>query len=350
MNKGNPLSRIDEQVFITMLGLCLLCLVIFGFRYVTRTTCEPVQLIVNAGNSQVNSPVTVRAVTKQAALFVWDMGDGSAAKATSTFITHTYKQPGRYTIKLLINGACEEFREVVITDAPEVFITGRMPTFICTDTAFVNKPETFEDTSSNATSWEWRFREGGLVEGNRKKVQYTYVDPGRKLITLKLNGRDDMITQKYIDVIDPAQMQKNDGLKEKNTKRNAEQPRVIVIDKNPVVPPITPNNHVEEKPVEPDKPAIKKTPDIKTTELGNMLIGINDGNNKVSDLTEFFCETDISVVYEGKMMHFSKFCEELKRIKKGKIKRIDVAISKNAETNCIMNMQVKITKKTFLGL
>jgi PKD repeat protein len=349
MSKRPPMSRIDDQVFITMIVLALLCLLIFGFRYATRITCAPVQLIMNAGSSQVNSPVTIRAVTKQATSFAWDMGDGNVVNETSSSITHTYKQPGRYTIKLLVNGSCEEFREIVITDAPEITFIDRKATFICKDTAYVNKPVTFEDTSISATSWEWRFKADGLVEGTRKKVQYTYYEPGRKLVTVKLNGREDMISQKYIDVIDPAQMQRNEDRKEKNNKRTADQTKVIMIDKNPVVPPIMPPApKVEEKPVEPVKPAPKKIKDISTEELGNMLKGISEGNNTESDVAGFCCNS-ISVFYEGRTMLLSKACEELKQIKKGKIKRVEVKYSKDAETNCIVSMQIRVVKK-FLGL
>lgn len=350
MNKRTSLSRIDEQVFITMAALCLLCLIILGFRFAARTTCVPLQLIMNAGSSQVNSPVTVRAVTKQASSFVWDMGDGSTVKETSASITHTYTQPGRYTIKLLVNGSCEEFREMVITDAPDVIFAGRMPTFISADTAYVNKPITFEDTSSNATSWEWRFEESGLVDGTRKKVNHTYYYPGRKLITLKLNGRNDMITQKYIDVIDLAQLQKNEDRKEKTNKRGAEPAKVIFIDKNPVGPPIIPpTNHEEEKPAEPARPAPKRVANISTGEMGNMLKGISEGNNSEGDATGFFCNPNIPVVYEGKSMLFSKACSALKSIKKGRIKRVEVNFSKDAETNCIITMQIDVRMK-FLGM
>src|SRR4051812_40511169 len=129
MNKRDSLSRLDEQVFITMAVICLLCLLILGFRFAARTPCEQVQLIINAGSSQVNSPVTVRAVTKQATSFEWDMGDGTTINETTSFITHTYKQPGRFTIRLLVNGRCEELRELVISDLPDAIVASRAPTF-----------------------------------------------------------------------------------------------------------------------------------------------------------------------------------------------------------------------------
>ena len=349
MNKRTSLSRIDEQVFITMAVICLLCLIILGFRFAARTTCVPVQLIINAGSSQVNSPVTARAVTKQAASFEWDMGDGTTTNETTAFITHTYKQPGRFTIRLLVNGRCEELRDLVINDAPDVIVANHAPTFICVDTAYVNKPVVFEDTSSDATSWEWRFEAGGLIDGTRKKVQHVYYYPGRKSVTVKLNGRDDRVSLKYIDVIDPAQLQKNEDRKEKSNKRR-EGPAQIVIGKDPVVPPLTPTTQQPEvKPVEPAKPAApKKVQDVNTTEMGNMLKGISDDNNQVSDVTGFFCNPNITVVYEGDMMPFSKAVEKLKS-KKGKIKRVNVSFSKEAETNCISTMKIDVKFK-FLGM
>jgi hypothetical protein len=350
MNKRSSLSRIDEQVFITMGALCLLCLVILGFRYAARTTCPPVQIIMNDGSALVNRAVTVRAEAKEAAAFLWDMGDGSSNE-TSAIVAHTYKQPGRYTIKLLVNGACEAFRDVVVTEAPEAVTTYHMPTFICRDTAYVNKPITFEDTSSNASSWEWHFEEGGEPGENRKKVQHTYYYAGKKMVTLKLNGRSDLITYRYIDVIDPAaQQQKTDAAPKEKAARQRPEQKVILIDRNPVVPPITPVDQHSggDKPAEP--PKLKaKTADVTTDELGRLLKGINEGNNQESDITGFFCSSNMSVVYEGKMMLFSAACAELKKIKKSRIKKIEVSCSKDAETNCINGMQINVKKRLLPG-
>jgi len=344
MNKRIELSRLDEQVIFTMITVMLFGLLITGFRFTTRTTCEPIQLIINAGSSQVGSPVTVRAVTKQAASFEWDMGDGAPINETAALVTHTYTRPGRFTIRVLVNGRCVELRDIVIKEEQDVVVASPIPTFICVDTAYVNKPVVFEDTASNVTSWEWRFETGGSIDGTRKKVQHVYYSPGRKLVTVRLNGRNDRISQKYIDVIDPAQLQKPEDRKEKNNKRN-EGLRPIIIQKDPVVPPITPQPAPPEPPKPEPKPApVQKIKEVSTEEIGNMLKGISDDNNPVSDVTGFLCNPDMTVVYEKKMMLFSKAVEKLKG-EKGKIRKVVVSFSKDAATNCINNMKIDVKYK-----
>lgn len=346
MNKRSSLWRIDEQVFLTMGALCLLCLVILGFRYATKTTCNPIQIIMNTGSAPVNTTVTIRAEVKGAKSFVWDMGDGTAVSETSAMVAHIYKKPGRYTIKVLVNDACEEFRDIVITEMPQSITTYRLPTFICRDTAYVNKAITFEDTSSAATSWEWRFEDGGSPEGNKQKVQHTYYYAGRKLVTVKLNGRADMVTYKYIDVIDPSAKRSDMPVAPKPTKPGGGEGKIVVIPSKPDAQPIHPEEqpHAAEKPAEAPK-AKPKVANVSTEELSNMLRGINEGHNTEGDISGFFCNPNMSVVYDGKMMLFSQACQELKQVKKNKIKRIEVSCSKDSETNCINGMQIVVKKK-----
>lgn len=342
MNKKTSLSRLDEQVIFAMVVVILLCLIITGFRYAARTPCGPVRIILNATNAQVDHTVTVRAEATNARSFVWDMGDGSTVNETSAMVAHVYKQPGRYTIKVLVNGSCEEFRDITITEAPEVINVYRLPTFICHDTAFINKPVSFEDTASNVTSWEWRFEDGGQPGENRRKVQHTYYYPGQKLVTLKPNGRSDLITFKYIYVIDPSAERKEEVVaKEKPFKERAE-PRVVAIPSKPETAPMQAPTPAPEPPP-PPKP--KPKADVTIENLARMLKGINEGNNEESDVSGFFCNPNMAVVYEGKTMLFLDACKKLKDIKKGKIKRVTVTISKEAETNCISNMTIDVKKK-----
>lgn len=342
MNKRTSLSRLDEQVILTMIIICLLGLIIVGFRYAARTPCGPVHIILNTTNAQVDHTVTVRAEATNARSFEWDLGDGSIVNETSAMIAHVYKQPGRYTIKVLVNGSCEEFRDITITEAPEVINVYRLPTFICRDTAYVNKPVSFEDTASNVSTWEWRFEEGGQPGENRRKVQHTYYYPGQKLVTLKPNGRSDLITFKYIYVIDPSAERKDEAIAKEKPAKERGEPKVVVIPSKPETTPMQAPTPAAE-PAPPPKP--KPKPDVSTDVLAGMLKGINEGNNEESDVSGFFCNPNMAVVYEGKTMLFSDACKKLKEIKKGKIKRVTVTISKEAETNCISNMTIDVKKK-----
>lgn len=342
MSKRSSFSRIDENVYFTMAGLCLLGLIIVGFRYAGKTVCGPVKIAVRPGSMQENDPVRFSVETKDAQSITWDFGDGVTVDEKDFQTTHIYKQPGRYTIKVTVNGSCEEFAEVKITDKPEVINTGMLPTFIFKDTALINEPVTFEDTSSRSTSWEWRFEKDGPVAGFTRKVQHRYQFPGRKTITLKVNGRADMVMYAYIDVIDPKPVETNNNAKAKGNAGNV--PKVIIVPSDPTVPPITIQ---EPGPKQPDpKPDNKpKFKPISPGEMSGMLMGVNEGSNTFNSFTEFLCNTNLVVNYEGKSMSFAQLCDELKRIKKGKIKRINVKIFRDGETNCINSMEVDVKKK-----
>jgi PKD repeat protein len=121
----------------------------------------------------------------------WDFGDGSTSGAIHP--THTYNQPGTYSVSLSVTGPTGSD---VVTKQSLVTVTGggggQAPV-----AGFVATPSTgeaplavaFQDTSTGAVvSWLWSFGDGktsGVVNPN-----HVYSSPGSFTVTLTVTGLD----------------------------------------------------------------------------------------------------------------------------------------------------------------
>ncbi len=345
MKRSSSTFRVDEQVYITMGILCIVALVTLAFRYATSHPCSPINIQVNANAFVEGNVITFKAVTKGGTTFAWNFGDNNGTEEQNPSTTHIYKNAGKYTVTVTVNGECTEVQNVVITEAA-VIANNSLQLFDGPDTAYVNQPVSYEDLSLNSTSWEWYFEDGNTVDAKTRKALHTYTTAGPKKILLKVNGKADLVVGRLIYVIDP-QAQKN-AARDAAVRHETPKPRpnVIVLPANPTVAPLTNPTVPEEKKPE-EKP---KAPTVTDQQLETMIKDVIAGNKAAADFSSFLCNNlTMSVTYNGEKTTFSAMCESLKEYKKKKLKKVTVSTVKDA-TNCILYMHVTVDKKGFLGL
>lgn len=346
MNKRSSSSfRVDEQVYITMAVLCVVALVTLAFRYATSHTCSPITMQINANAFIEGNVITFKAETQGGKVFAWNFGDNTGGvEEHESSSTHVYKNAGKYTVTVTVNGECTEVQNVVITEAPVVSNNSLLPMFIGPDTAYVNQPVGYEDISMNSTSWEWHFEDAGTIDASTRKASHTYTTAGPKKILLKVNGKADLVTGRLIYVID-REAQKNAA---REAKREPSKPKVttLVLPANPTTAPLPNPTPVEEKKPE-EKP---KVPTVTDQQLEGMIKDVIAGNKTANDFASYLCNNlSMAVTYNNDKTTFSAMCDALKEYKKKKLKKVTVSTVKDA-TNCILYMHVTIEKKTFLGL
>ncbi|MEO5684610.1 MAG: PKD domain-containing protein [Chitinophagaceae bacterium] len=340
--KASSFFRVDEQVFFTMGGLCVLALLIMAFRFTTHTPCTPVKIVVNSTELIENRVIRFKAETVTGLKFSWDFGDGTVKDEETAITNHQYKKTGKYTVSVMVNGDCSDMLNIFVDEAPMIVNKDFQPMIMhsVNDTAYLNEPVSFSDACTASTKWEWNFGETDGINATEREVSYPFRFTGKKIIKLKINNREDMVTYYQLYVIDKV-AEKNRLEKEK--QKNEAQRRVPVIrpelEKYPSAEPLAAPEEPKKEP-EKVKPKIAKA---GAEQLASMLDEVADGKKRAEDFSEYLCgQLGISVLFDGDVMPFSQMCEKLKRTRR--IKRISVVPTYN-ENNCIVTMTVALKKR-----
>ncbi len=348
MKKKRSFFRIDEQVFFAMAAVCILCIAIFGFRLATHHSCPLVKIQLGDDSLIAGNVVHFKAAAAGGNSFSWSFGDGNTMDEEGSTTNHNYKNPGKYTVTVLVDGECSDVENIYVNEAPIIVNNNLQPVIVGPDTAYTNQLVKFSDISAYALSWEWSFGETGGPDAFTKNASYTYSQPGIKRVYLKINNRPDLVVVHFIYVIDK---DAQDKLREKPKKEPSHAPVIVYVPSKPTVDPLA-NQITQPAKQEKEPEHIKaKAPDISHEQVENMLMQVSAGNKSASDFSDYLCgNLSAPVFYNGNAMPFSKLCEQLKELKEKKIKKITVGLTKSGVTGCIESMSVSIEKKKgFLG-
>ena len=157
-------------------------------------TNGPAPLTVQFSDTSSNYPTT----------WLWNFGDGTTS--TEKNPTHTYTNPGSYTVTLNVSNSAGNDEEIK-TDYITVTATPPITNFIATPT---NGPASltvqFTDQSLGAIEWAWDFNNDGITDSTQQNPTYTYNSAGT--YTVKLNatnavGSSTEIKTDYINVSYP---------------------------------------------------------------------------------------------------------------------------------------------------
>lgn len=111
--------------------------------------------------------------------YLWDFGDDQTSTLTNP--SHSYSQPGQYTVSLTANGPSGSDTElktnyITVSNLPTAQFTAS-PT---SGSAPLNV--SFTNQSSDATSWLWNFGDGGT--STQQNPSHIYEDPGAYTVVL----------------------------------------------------------------------------------------------------------------------------------------------------------------------
>jgi PKD repeat protein len=155
-------------------------------------------------------PVTFTNDTKFATEYTWQFGDGFTSTLASP--SHTYSQPGTYTVKLIATGAggiSQLTDEIKVYPTPQVFFS------YAPDSVYVgNVPVKFFNMTSYAETFLWNFGDYGIVNddtvaaanntSDESDPTHVYTYEGWRDVSLKVsneNCQDSMIVEDAVKVI-----------------------------------------------------------------------------------------------------------------------------------------------------
>lgn len=341
-------SKIDYRIVLFFAAFLLIALAILLYRMWTQVDCENVKLEAQSKNFLENENVQFSTNIQDAKEYLWDFGDGSPLSKTANPI-HNYILPGKYFVRLTINGNCYAEKEILIKDIDDIVLHETVPEIIAPDVVRVGDPIPFDyyfaDETKDVFSWEWSFGESGEMDKIEKNPTYVFQTPGQKRISLIINGDVRYISSKSI-FVKPRKPIVNNFQYRQRIRQSVE------LDPGPAqIDPL--DEYVMNLPVAPtpipfvEPPVIEKkmAPDISSEQFEILLLKVAEQSKTKEDFSEYICnQYEIPVIKnDDELLTFADFCL---KIKGEKIKVETLLLNRDKENNCIVsiNIQYKVKK------
>jgi PKD repeat protein len=265
-----------------MLAVAFIFLILMAFRFKNDTPCERVQFgFTTSNNNNVaydNERIYFSSQIKfNASSWEWDFGDKTGDKTSGPDVTHEYKTPGEYTVKLTINGKCSEVRNISITKREKrnnkLYLRPVWPP----DQLQAGKEYYFGDSTLGAGNWTWYF-ENGEVKRTKQNIVYQFLEPGEQKVTLVVNGEagNGQVEKTFI-VTAPASIKSPIV---RTTVPDVGRPRSVNNDPIPEIPNYTEGNTSTGKSIPELYQDANKPPSLADGFLNSYILDINgNGGN-----------------------------------------------------------------------
>ncbi|MEP6749574.1 MAG: PKD domain-containing protein [Bacteroidota bacterium] len=339
-------SRIDEQVLFTFLGVGLLSLIIFGFRYISHPNCLPITIQV--GDNIVEGKVTTfKAETNIGTSFHWNFGDNEVSDEETPSTRHVYKHPGNYIVSVLVNGSCDESIPIFVQAGSADSVTALKAIIEFsknTDTVGLNEEFMLSDVSPNSTNRIWNLGEPGVSEQHTQNVKFAYSTPGPKKVILTVNEKAVAYKNLYV------RERELPKLPEIKMPKAVAKKTDLGLKDDPDIKPLQVPTNDKPKP-EPEPVPVEKIKDPPVGYLESVFKGVMAGGEWKESFSKYMCSGDLNlpVVYNGNNTTLSQVCIGLSAINKKEVKKISnvkVIPIFNKQTNCITFLNITIDKTT----
>lgn len=319
----------ELKILLFFLSIIFLSFLVIAYKYVNDEECLVDNFTVESDSLYAGDLIIFSDNSKTSTSWRWYFGDNTQVSFRSK-VAHVFDKEGEYEVKLIVNNNCVIKKMIII--APKSYSVNKklIPKINIPSQVMQGDRIDFIDETVGAKSWEWRFGEGSKVDSFDKTTSHSYDTPGKKNVSLVVNGDYKHVAFKEIFVIPK---------KEEKEKREKYKSAI----------PWNPFQGVKDAP-ENDKELIKvvKGPEIRNTDRTKLLeifkLIIED---KVSyeDFTKYFCTYNLpAVVYKDTKTSTLK--DFFYAVKNNKIKIKDVVINKDPD-DCIKLITVQKKYKSF---
>lgn len=318
----NPFKRyFDVKVPLLFFGVALLSLLIIVYKLNNEVECNTKEFKIDAPSFTVGEFIIFSDDSNNSHSWRWYFGDDTQIAFRSK-VAHSFDKEGSYLVKLVVNNKCTLQKVVTILPRKTVVDQSLIPKINVPDYVVEGEEITFEDTTVDAQSWEWRFGENmnNKVDSFDKKCTYTFTSPGRKMISLVVNDDYTHVGTRVIFVMPK------------------KEERVVQADKKRKVVPINPFMNVPDAP--PDEGnvvKVEKGPEIggsDANKIEDVFSLVTNGKISYEELLQYFCKYNLpTVVFKDQKTCSLK--EFYYQVKKERIKLKNISIQK-VKDDCIV--------------
>ncbi|MBS1929184.1 MAG: PKD domain-containing protein [Chitinophagaceae bacterium] len=187
------IGGLDRKVWYVLGSLIVLIIGIFSFKAITRKNCQPISFSIMAVSGNSSEPFT----TNQSLLFKassekvkWDFGDKTSF-AFGAVVSHQFKQPGDYLVKVSTSLDCFESRKVTIIK-PEVNTILPSQTGNEIEGPESTEPKKIETYFCNVISdtYKWEVEEHPeYPRQTNAQASFRFLSPGIYIISVELANK-----------------------------------------------------------------------------------------------------------------------------------------------------------------
>lgn len=117
---------------------------------------------------------------------IWQMGNGDTL-IRNTNVSYTYTQPGTYLITLKIDDNYSVNKFIKVISGSERVALDSIPRIHGVSEGYQGEELVFFAEGEGMDTWQWEFRESGMVDAYEQQVVYSYDFPGEYIVSLQTN-------------------------------------------------------------------------------------------------------------------------------------------------------------------
>lgn len=135
--------------------------------------------------------------------YIWLFGDGSNTNTRSTSVTHTYENPGIYTVKLIVVSLVNCRDTLIRTDL--ITVNGPTAKFglpsigACSNRPYAFSDSSFSDGRNPIVNWQWNFGDDQIQHFSAPPFTHSYDTAGAYFISLKVTDNQGCTDSVYYD-------------------------------------------------------------------------------------------------------------------------------------------------------
>jgi len=298
MNKSNQIkTHFDGKVLLLFTIIFIISCGLLAFQVNTKKACNVKEFKIDAPSYKAGELITFSDNTPNSFEWRWYFGDGTNISYRSK-VVHSFVKPGKYTVKLRVDDNCTIEKTITIVPKNDVIDEALLPKISGPRVVYQGDTIQFRDSTAHAKSWEWRFGDGMKVDAIDQNPTHIYRIPGKKLVSLVVNG-DIKYVQNLEVMVLPAKKEQRDIVSERLARRSGARGDVVQDFFNQL----------------PDAPK-------RSAELGNLdeetfkgvLLGICTDKLSFEHAKRYFCEDGLPVVKlrSGKTITLKQLDEDIR--------------------------------------